>query len=220
MTNKKKITVKGKGFASAPPDYIQIDIELSATQDTYEEAMKDSNERLEGIRSALGKLDFDKKDIKTASFHIDTEYDYPESKDGNPQRRLVGYRYQHKFHIEFQNDSEFLGKVLQSLSNSKMNPEFSVRFKLKDQTQIQKIMLEDAVRDARDKALILTKASGVKLDHIESIQYDWSEIELYSSANFLQDRQVMRAPASIMDLQPEDIENSDTVSITWNLGNE
>ncbi|UJF15435.1 SIMPL domain-containing protein [Jeotgalibaca sp. MA1X17-3] len=219
MTKKGTITVKGKGFASAPPDTIEVAIELSATKDTYEEAMNDSSNRLEGIRTALRPHHFNKEDLKTAHFHIDTEYDYPENKDGVQQRRLVGYRYIHKLYFEFQNDSEFLGEVLESLSKSEMNPDFSVRFKLKDQTKIKKIMLEEAVHDARDKALILTKASGVKLDRIESIQYDWSEIELYSS-NFLQDTQMMRASSSVMDIQPEDIENSETVSITWNLANE
>lgn len=219
MTKKRTITVKGKGFASAPPDTIEISIELSATKDTYEEAMIDSNNRLEGIRTALRPHHFDKKDLKTAHFVIDTEYIYPESKNGVQQRQFAGYRYIHKLHLEFQNDNEFLGKVLESLSNSKMNPDFSIQFKLKDQTQIQRIMLEEAVRDARDKALILTKASGVKLENIDTIQYDWNEIELYSP-KFIQDKQMMRTSNSVMDLQPEDIKNSETVSITWNLANE
>lgn len=31
---------------------------------------------------------------------------------------------------------------------------------------------------------------------------------------------MMRAPSSVMDIQPEDIENSETVPIIWNLANE
>lgn len=220
MTKKRTLTVKGKGFASTPPDHVQVDIHLSGTKETFEESMNNSSERLERLRKELDKLHFEKKDIKTAAFHIEPEYTYPSTQGDNQERKFTGFRYQHHLHIEFQNDSELLGKVLQNLVNSGAEPEFSVRFKLKNKTQIQKMILEDAVRDAKDKAQILAKTSGVKLDSIQSIQYEWEKIELYSTTEFLPQQHMMRSESLVLDWEPEDITNSDTVTIVWELEEE
>lgn len=56
-----RMTVKGKGFASAPPDAIAISLQLEGTKDTYELAMQHAALALEQVRETLLPLGFPKR---------------------------------------------------------------------------------------------------------------------------------------------------------------
>ena len=112
---ERVITVKGQGAVSMAPDCIEIDINLNETYSTYEKSMEAAAESLEEIREALKPLGFDKKNIKTSKFNINSKYDSKRDKDGNYTRYFVGYEYNNKLSIEFDNDNKKLGKVLYAL---------------------------------------------------------------------------------------------------------
>lgn len=69
------IRVKGQGAVSMAPDCIEIDINLGETYLTYEESMEAASESLEEIREALKPLGFQKKDVKTSNFNINSDYE-------------------------------------------------------------------------------------------------------------------------------------------------
>ena len=79
-------------------------------------------------------------------------------------------------------------------------------------------MLEDAVRDAKAKAQILAAAGGVMLGKILAIDYDWSEIEMRSHV-YAASSKMAYDSAPMIDLEPEDISNSDTVTVVWEILN-
>lgn len=64
---------------------------------------------------------------------------------------------------------------------------------------------------------VFRKASNVKLGNLISIDYNWGELRLYSSTRYtVEDNQLhfkMRTP----DIQPDDINVSDTVSFVWEI---
>ena len=99
-------------------------------------------------------------------------------KDGNYTRYFVGYEYNNTLSIEFDNDNKKLGIVLYALSKCSSAPEFSIKYKMKDYSEMKEILLERSVADAKKKALIISKAADVKLGEIISIDYSWSEINL------------------------------------------
>lgn len=216
----RTMTVKGKGYASAPPDTAEINMELIATRDTYDRAMKDAARKLELLREALKPHGFDKQDIKTLSFHVDAYYEYHRDAAGAEKRQFMGYRYQHRLRIEFPMDSPRLAKILTHLAESAADPELSVHFKLKDRKTVEEALLEDAILDATQKARLLATASQVALGSILSITYDWKEIELYAQPVYESARMLMEPAAAGMDMEPQDIENSDTVTVVWELAPE
>lgn len=175
-----RMTVKGKGFASAPPDAIAITMNLKNTKDTYKLAMESAAIALEQLRETLKPLGFPKNDIKSSHFSIDSAYEYKNDYRGENKRYFVGYAYRNDLRITFENDSERLGQILFALSICPANPEFSVRFFLKDQSDLEETLLGNAVRDAQKKAQILAAAGGVMLGEILAIDYDWGEIILHS----------------------------------------
>lgn len=74
------------------------------------------------------------------------------------------------------------------------------------------------MRDAKGKAQILAAAGGVMLGKILSIDYDWGEIEVRSRV-YAASAKMAYDSAPMIDLEPEDISNSDTVTVVWEILN-
>ena len=79
--------------------------------------------------------------------------------------------------------------------------------------------------DAKDKADVLTGAAGVTLKDIQSIDYSWGEIdfEVHPMNRALMAEPCMApmddsADSYDMDIEPDDIEVSDTVTVLWEIG--
>lgn len=68
------------------------------------------------------------------------------------------------------------------------------------------------------KAEILCEASGYKLGDLIKIDYDWSEITIFSNTKFsmLREQSLMMASKSI-DMNPEDIDLEDTATFVWEI---
>lgn len=213
-----RMTVKGKGFASAPPDTIAISLQLEDIKDTYELAMQHAALALEQVRETLLPLGFPKKEIRSTHFSVDSAYEHRNDFRGENKRYFLGYRYRNDLKITFGNDSKRLGEILLALSLCEADPEFSVYFFLKDRHAVEHALLEDAVRDAKDKAQILAAAGGVMIGKILSIDYDWGEIEVRSRV-YAASSKMAYDSAPMIDLEPEDISNSDTVTVVWEILN-
>ena len=70
------------------------------------------------------------------------------------------------------------------------------------------------------KTEILTKASGVTLGELVSIDYNWSELHLFSQTQYDMEDACMRmasaAPTSI-EIEPDDIDVSDSITFVWEI---
>ncbi|CZQ89239.1 SIMPL domain-containing protein [Trichococcus collinsii] len=212
------MTVKGKGSASAPPDAIAISLQLEGIKDTYELAMQHAALELEQVRETLLPLGFSKKEIRSTHFSIDSAYEHRNDFRGENKRYFLGYRYRNDLKIIFENDSKRLGEILWALSTCEASPEFSVYFFLQNRQAVEQALLEDAVRDAKGKAQILAAAGGVMLGKILSIDYDWGEIEVRSRV-YAASAKMAYDSTPMIDLEPEDISNSDTVTVVWEILN-
>lgn len=215
---ERVIRVKGQGTVSMAPDCIEIDINLSETYVTYEQSMEAAAESLEEIREVLKPLEFSKKDIKTRRFNIDSKYDSKRNKDGDYERFFVGYKYTNELSIEFDNDNKKLGKILYALSKCSSTPEFSIKYKMKDYSEMKELLLERSVSDAKKKALIISKAAGVILGEIINIDYSWSDINIYHKDNVIYESMACcESSIEAIDLEAEDLSTSDTVTVTWEI---
>lgn len=68
---------------------------------------------------------------------------------------------------------------------------------------------------------VLTQAANVKLQSILSIDYSWGEIDLdvRMQPKLLMDAEPMCTSESYnIDVEPDDIEATDTVTVTWEIG--
>ena len=219
----RTIRVTGKGQIRVKPDMTRITMSLEGLYPDYSETLRHSSEDTETLKDVLSNFGFERSDLKTLNFSIDTEYESYRERETYKQR-FVGYRFHHVMKVEFDSDNDRLGKILYALANCSVNPEFRISYTVKDPEATKNLLLGKAVTDAKEKAAVLTQAGGVALKEIQSIDYSWGEIDFeYRPMNgdILAER-CMAAPMAAksydLDIEPDDIEVSDTVTVIWEIG--
>ncbi len=223
---EKVIRVTGKGQIKTKPDMTRITLTLEDTRKDYDKTLKASAEDTEVIKDIMEKQGFERSDVKTLSFNVDIENKSYKDKDGSWKSRFAGYKYRHIMKVEFPSDHDRLGRILYLLANNAaVHPKFRFSFFVKDVEASKNELLGKAVADARAKAEVLTVAAGVHLKDIVSIEYSWGEIDLeispMSRGLELADCKMMAAEPDHsydIDIEPDDIQISDTVTVVWNIG--
>lgn len=211
---ERTIRVKGKGKISVKPDTIKITIKAEGLCWNYGETIEQSTYDTRILRDAVGKAGLDPKDLKTTYFSIDSKYESYRDKKDDYKEKFVGYKYEHRTYIKFENDNKILGKVLYELAHCDVKVKFDINYTVKDKEKVKNDLLEKAVEDSTTKAKVLAKASGVKLKEILNIDYSWGEIDIYSSP--MDDLMVCKAASTYdIDIEADDIDVQDTVTITW-----
>lgn len=214
----RTITVKGTGNLKIKPDYIQLNFTLVSKNYQYERAMNIASESLEKLYNAIINVGFEKDDVKTRYFDVSTDYDSVKDKNGNYKKVFRGYKVNHKLILSFDYDMKKLSDALIAISTSLSDPDLSIDFTIKDSEKAKYDLLKEVAIDARKKAEILCEASGYKLGDLIKIDYDWSEITIFSNTKFsmLREQSLMMASKSI-DMNPEDIDLEDTATFVWEI---
>ncbi len=219
----RTIRVTGKGHIRIRPDTTRITLTLEGTCPEYGETLKKSSQDTERLKDLLTGFGFERSDLKTLDFSVDTEYESYKDKDAYKQR-FVGYRFNHVMKVEFESDNDRLGKILYALAACPVDPEFRLSYTVKDPEAAKNELLGKAVTDAREKAAVLTSAAGVALKDIQSIDYSWGEIDFeVRPMNRVMADKCLAAPSVgagsyDMDIEPDYIEVSDTVTVLWEIG--
>ncbi|MBQ6267512.1 MAG: SIMPL domain-containing protein [Clostridia bacterium] len=217
----KTICVAGAGKIRRKPDLIGITLTLEGTQVDYGEAIRRSTEATEQLRDLIADAGFERTALKTLDFNIDTEYEGYEE-NGIYKQRFVGYKYRHLMKVEFDADSDRLGKLLYAFADCPAKPEFRIGYTVKDPEAAKSELLANAVADAKAKAEALAKAAGVKLKQIRRINYSRNEINLeVVPAGRLMMAKDCCAAAGVnsyeLGIEPEDVTATDTVTIIWEI---
>lgn len=216
----RTIRVTGKGQLRVKPDQTRITLSLEGLYPEYGETLRRSNQDTERIKDLLMELGFTRTDLKTLNFNVDTEYESYQVKNTYKQR-FVGYKYYHQMKVEFDSDNARLGKVLYALAKCPLQPEIRLSYTVKDPEAAKNQLLTKAVADAQAKAQVLTQAAGVTLKDIQSIDYSWDRIdfEIQPMNRMLMAKECADEAAGIdIDIDPDDIDVSDTVTVLWEIG--
>ncbi len=225
MGKDSVLRVTGKGMLRLKPDTTRVTITLVGCYKEYGEALKRSSTDTESLKEEMAKLGFASGDLKTLSFQIQMRHESYETKDHIWKERLVGYEFRHVMKVDFPRDNERLGQILYALAHSKTEPELQFSFTVKDTEAAKNELIGAAVADAKAKAEVLAKASGVKLGGILRIDYSMYEPDFECrpmNGAFLTKAMGAARDMSMesysMDIEPEDIEVTDTVTVVWTIG--
>ena len=218
----RTIRVTGKGRIKVKPDMTRITLSLEGIYPEYSETLRRSSQETEQLKDLLARFGFERSDLKTLNFSVDTEYENYKDK-GAYKQRFVGYKFYHQMKVEFESDNKRLGKVLYALANCDVKPEFRLSYTVKDPEAAKNELLGRAATDAKEKASVLTKAAGVTLKEVQSIDYSWGQIdfEVRPMNRMLMAEDCCEAPTAGLgydiDIEPDDIEVSDTVTVIWEI---
>lgn len=214
MMNKRRITVKSKGTFSQRPDLVTLTFDLQSRDYHYKKTMDIATASIDELTSKIEELGFDRKDLKTASFDINTDYKSYRDINDDYQRKFVGYLVNQKLKLSFDYNVKLLGSLLKGISELSVKPELAINFSVKDQKAVEETILMDAAENARRKAEILAKASGAALGDLLIIDYDWSELYIES---FHIESSMLAKSEALPEIEAEDVSASDTVRFVWEL---
>ena len=217
----KTITVKGVGKVSASPDLVVLSMALESQNLIYEKAMDNAAQNIEQLNTALEAVGFEKNSVKTTNFNVRTDYEYKRTRNGDNERVFNGYVVKHNLKLEFDFDSKRLAKTLSVVGSCLAHPQLTISFTVKDPTAIKEEMLRLAVENAKRKAEILCDAAGKQLGELLSIDYNWGELSIYSDTRYDMEDNCLAAPmmakCAEIDIEPDDIDVSDTVTFVWEI---
>lgn len=215
---ERTITVRGVGNISAKPDFIVIEMNIRGQSKNYSEALADASSAVEAVCNAAVSAGHSKDALKTINFGVSSEYDSVRNSKGTYQRVFVGYKCSYNTRLSFDFDRDMLERTLNAIAESKAEPELSIRFTVRDGSAVKSALLEAAAENAREKAQILCRASGVELGRLLTVNYDWSEIDLISPTGYAIERASLKRSAAVPDcIEPEDIKVRDTVAFVWEI---
>ncbi len=211
----KTITVKGTAKLAQAPDNVKVLLTLHSAAMQYDAAVERGAERLELLYSAAEKALFDRKDLITDSFAVQTRYDNRRDDSGNYNRVFAGYEIVQQTSLSFEWNSEKLSALLNAIAASGAEPEMEIVFGLCDEHSAELQALALAVQDAKDKAAVLATAGGVKLADIVAIDYGSTDRAV--SPTRYDGVQACMSLARNVQINPADVDVRGTVTVVWEI---
>ena len=91
--------------------------------------------------------------------------------------------------------------------HSPVRPELRIEYTVAEPEKCKNELLANAVTDAKAKADVLSKASGVSLGEIITIDYSWAEIDFVSRPM----DKLMLEECCVRSCEPDDIDDIDDI---------
>ncbi len=214
MSGKRTIVVKGTGKVSAAPDIFGVSFSVKGHEMEYSASLLTLNRYVEELRQAAETAGIDRESVKTIAFDISTDTYYNKKTE---KSEFNGYIAEHRLKVEFPIDKEKSNKLLAAIVEKVSSATFSIYFTVSNPEELKEKMLAEAVKNARRNADIMTEAAGVGLGKILSINYSWSEVRFRSERFDEIECYATMAPKAMPDFEPDDIENSDSVEVVWEI---
>ena len=217
----RTITVRGTGNISVKPDYITLSMTIDSQGKNYDRAMEEAAQRIGVLQDTAVRVGCEKDALKTVSFNVETRYESVKDRQGNYKREFSGYACIYRLKLSFDFDSKQLARVISAIADSGAKPEMSIAFTVKNPAKVNEDLLINAAENAKAKAEILCKASGIKLGELLSIDYNWGELNIVSRTTYEMEDCVppmmAMSKCAAPEIEPDDIDVSDTVAFTWEI---
>jgi hypothetical protein len=179
------ISVFSTGEASAEPDIARTDIGVEVRAAEVEPAVREANQRMNAIVSALKGLGIPEKDLQTHDFSISFErpphVSPPEPRplpmpkaepEAQPKKKAIedgNYRVTNMLTVTVR-DFQKIGAVFDRALEAGANNVWGIRFDLEDPTSLQAEARTKAMTEARRRAEQLAKLGNVRLGNVRSIE--------------------------------------------------
>lgn len=212
----KTIKTVGTGELTLKPDVVRLYMTVTGVAGDYEETVRMSEERSEALRDCFSEVGFERDDLKTVGFNVNTKYENRrDGGSGDYVRVFAGYEFVHELRIEFDAEREKLSCVLGALSRCSAVPEFRLEYSVRDREAAKARLLDLAVADSRTRAERLARAVGIK-GALSAQTIDCAgevpELSVRPVGNMMLAKCCGCIDAGIT---PEDITVSDTVTVVW-----
>jgi hypothetical protein len=199
------ITVSGEATMSAAPDLAQIDAGVANDAKSAKEASDANNAAMGKVLLALKGAGIAEKDYQTSRLSLQPQYGQNKSTGASP---VVGFRASNRVTVKIR-DATKVAAIIDTLVSAGANDIGNISFEVTQASKLLDDAREQAVADARRKAEIYAKATGVTLGAPLSVSEGGAPVPLFKARMATAP---MAAPAAVA---PGEETLSVTVNVSW-----
>jgi uncharacterized protein YggE len=158
--------VNGTAIKSVAPDEAVVNLGVRKNARSVKEAQKDANTALTQLTAELKKIGIEEKNIKTANYSVNPEYSL------DNYQKITGYVVYASVEVRVtEGDFDKVEQVMDLAGTLGLEQMNGLRFELSDklQKQTKNEAREMAVKEAKEKAEVLAKLTGVRLGKIVNV---------------------------------------------------
>lgn len=208
------VEVRGVASLKAVPEIARLQIPISVEVTDYKECSDSLMRKLSALQEELYEIGVPEEQLKSTGFSIEEHFEY------NKKRQKVGYRGRANLEIKDCYHSSRLKEILKILRTNEANYTLSFVLSEEQKKGLTAELIALCVKDALEKAQMLTKASQIILGEILKITYQGEQ--MYGGDQFLlQEEEQSIADAPIysvvqqLDLTPKELSVRRSVLIRW-----
>lgn len=154
------LTVIGEGTIHVRPDQAKITLGVVTQSADVQSAQQENASISNEVIEALKKLGIEESAITTAHYTIHPRYDFVEG-----QSILRGYEVEHLIEVLIKN-LDIIGNVYETAIRHGANRSGGIQFIIANQEAFYQEALKRALRNAFDKATVISQAIGARLNRI------------------------------------------------------
>lgn len=175
----RTIAVNGEGEVKIEPDIAYINLAVVTEGKTAEEAQTDNAKIFGKVRDVLfTKFEIAEKDVQTSSFRVRPNYTYQEGKE--PE--IASYTATQSVRVTYR-ELERIGEVLDAVAKAGVNRVDNVQFTVEKAEQYELQALQEAMKNARQKAEVLAAVENETVKGVVSISQNGASSGVYYGEN-------------------------------------
>ena len=209
----RNVIAAGSGIARLAPDTATLALWLRAQNADYNTAAEALKKGAAIVEAAVKTTGVDVQ-VKAEDFSVDARYEYKKDLAGNQKRVLAGYEARQMVRVTVAHEGVNVILVQNALQKCGADADLTVSYSLKDESAAEKLALEKACKDAREKAEVMCAAAGVKLGQLISVS-NGSEAVLQPAAPVM--LRAVAAEAAPAAVEAEDIEVHATATLVFEI---
>jgi len=160
---RDSMSVDGEGKVIGVPDVAVVDLGVMTEGKEVLSAQTDNAKKMNTMINKLKGFGVEAKDIQTVNYSISPQYDWT-----NGKQLLRGYQVSQNLQVKIR-DLTKISAVLQVAGEVGVNKISGVTFSIDDPEALRQQAREKAIVDANRKAAYLSKATGMKLSKVISV---------------------------------------------------
>jgi uncharacterized protein YggE len=199
------ISVSGEATISAAPDLAQIDAGVANDAKSAKEASDANNAAMGKVLQALKGAGLAEKDYQTSRLSLQPQYGQNKSTGATP---VIGFRASNRVTVKIRDVGKVAG-IIDTLVSAGANDIGNISFEVTQASKLLDGAREQAVADARRKAEVYAKATGVTLGAPLSVSEGGAPVPLFKA------RMATAPMAGQAAVAPGEETLSVTVNVSW-----
>jgi uncharacterized protein len=199
------VYVGADGKFEAAPDTAELQMNVSAQDDSSQNAYQRAAKNVDQIRQVLRTNGLDPKAATVGFFSVQPMYEW------KPKQRVIGYRVTTDVTLKLKDFSK-IGPITQQLADANVSETQTLNYTLENIDEAKSRAVEDAYRKARNSADTIAKASGRSVGDLSYASVDTFENQRVPMARMA--HAMVAGPSAMATPAPTEEFTPQTVTVT------